>query len=623
MNDRRDPQPNDLLSFGPFSLLTAERLLKKADESIPLGGRALDILIALVERAGEVVTHRELISTVWPGVTVEDANLRAHIAALRKALGDGRDGARYVSNVAGRGYCLVASVTRSSARQPVPITGITPTERVQRLPPRLTRMVGRDDTVRSLAQQLQMWRFVSIVGPGGVGKTTVAISVAHTLIDGFHDAVFFIDLAALTDAQLVPTAVASALGLMVQTQDPLVGLLTFIGDRKILLVLDNCEHVIGVVAALAERVVSEAPQAHILATSREALRVEGEHVHLLYSLGCPPEDAGLTAMEVLRYPAAELFMERAAASGYGAVLSDIDAPILARICRRLDGIALAIELAASRVGCLGIRETAELLDNRFGLLWRGRRTALPRHETLNAMLDWSYSLLSEREKVVLCRLSVFVGNFTRQAAGSIASETEVDEAGVVDAVASLVAKSLISTTVINESTYYRLLDTTRAYAVAKLAERGEADRVARRHAIFYAKFLEHDEMQSMFDEHDLSGYAPHIGNVRAALGWALSDHGDVAVGIELATRAASLFNGLSLLEECRGWCERALAALDDVSRGTRQEMILQEVLALSSMHTRGNADQVRAEFERGLALAEAFQDRARQLQPLAGLSTSF
>jgi predicted ATPase/DNA-binding winged helix-turn-helix (wHTH) protein len=624
MNDRGDPQPNDLLSFGPFSLLTAERLLKKADESIPLGGRALDILIALVERAGEVVTHRELISTVWPGVTVEDANLRAQIAALRKALGDGRDGARYVSNVAGRGYCFVAPVTGSSTRQPVPITGITPTERAQRLPPRLTRMVGRDNTVRSLAQQLQIRRFVSIVGPGGVGKTTVAISVAHTLVDGFHDAVFFIDLAALTDPQLVPTAVGSALGLMLQTQDPLVGLLTFIGDRKILLVLDNCEHVIGVVAALAERVVSEAPQAHILATSREALRVEGEHVHLLYSLEFPPEDAGLTAVEALRYPAAQLFMERAAASGYVAVLSDIDAPIIARICRRLDGIALAIELAASRVGCLGIRETAELLDNRFSLLWRGRRTALPRHETLNAMLDWSYSLLSEREKVVLCRLSVFVGDFTRQAAGSIASETEVDEAGVLDAVASLVAKSLISTTVINESTYYRLLDTTRAYAAAKLAERGEADCIARRHAIFYSKFLEHDEIiQSLFGEHDLSGYAPHIGNVRAALGWALSDHGEAAVGIELASWAAPLFVGLSLLEECRGWCERAQAALDDAGRGTRQEMILQEVLALSSMLTKGLSDQVRSEFERGLALAEAFEDRGRQLRLLAGLNLFF
>jgi predicted ATPase/DNA-binding winged helix-turn-helix (wHTH) protein len=621
MNDRRNSQPKDVLSFGPFSLFAAERLLKRADEPVPLGGRVLDVLIALTERAGEVVPHKELIATVWPGVTVEDANLRAHIAALRKALGDGRDGARYISNISGRGYCFVAPVTRSIAGQTTPVIGITPAGRVQKLPPRLTRMLGRDDTVRALAEQLQTRRFVSIVGPGGVGKTTVAISVAYTLIDGFHDAVFFIDLAALTDPQLVPTAVASGLGLMVQTQDPLADLLAFIGDRKILLVLDNCEHVIGVAAELAERLVSEAPQAHVLATSREALRVEGEHVHLLYSLDCPAEDAGLTAMEVLQYPAAQLFMERAAASGYGAALSDIDAPIVARICRRLDGIALAVELVASRVGSLGIPRTADLLDNRFSLLWHGRRTALPRHQTLNAMLDWSYNLLSEREKVVLSRLSVFVGDFTRQAVGSVASETGLDEAGVIDAVASLVAKSLITTTVLDESTYYRLLDTTRAYAAAKLAERGESDRIARHHAIFYARFLEHDEIiQSMFGEHDLSGYAPHIGNVRTALGWALSGRGDVAVGIELATWAAPLFIGLSLLEECRGWCERALAALDGASRGARQEMILQEALAMSSMLTRGNTDQVRAEFERGLALAEAFQDRGRQLRLLVGLN---
>jgi predicted ATPase/DNA-binding winged helix-turn-helix (wHTH) protein len=624
MNDRDDPQPKDVLSFGPFSLLIAERLLRKADEPIPLGGRALDILIALAGRAGEVVTHQELISTAWPDVTVEDANLRVHIAALRKALGDGRDGARYVSSISGRGYCLVAPVTRSNTRQTARAAGIAAIERVRKLPPRPARMVGRDDTVRSLAEQLQMRRFVSIVGPGGVGKTTVAISVAHALIDGFQDAVVFIDLAALTDPQLVPTAVASALGLMVQTHDPLASLLAFIGDKEILLVLDNCEHVIGVVAALAERVVSDAPQAHILATSREALRVEGEHVHLLYSLDCPPEDAGLTATEALRYPAAQLFMERAGASGYRAALSDIDAPILARICRRLDGGALAIELAASRAGHLGIRGTAELLDNRFSLLWRGRRTALPRHQTLNAMLDWSYKQLSEREKVVLCRMSVFVGDFTLWAAGSVGSETEADKADVIDAVTSLVTKSLISTTIVNESTYYRLLDTTRAYAAAKLAERDEADRIARRHAIFYAKFLEHDEIiQATLGEHDLSGYAPHIGSVRAALGWALSERGDVAVGIELATWAAPLFIGLWLLGECRGWCERALAALDDASRGTRQEMILQEALALSSMLTRGNSDQVRAEYERGLALAEALEDRGRQLRILAGLNLFF
>jgi predicted ATPase/DNA-binding winged helix-turn-helix (wHTH) protein len=621
MDDRNDPSSNEAVSFGPFRLFAAERLLKKADEPLPLGGRALDILMALVERAGEVVTHRDLISRVWPGVTVEEANLRVHIAGLRKALGDGHDGARYVTNVPGRGYCFVAPVARSTAQHPRPAAETVVADRPQKLPALLTRMIGRDDTISALSAQLMTRRFVSIVGPGGMGKTTVAVSVAHALLDAFNGSAFFVDLSALTDPQLVPMAVASALGFMMGAQDPFLGLPAFLGDKRILLLLDNCEHVIDTAAALAERVISEAPQAHILATSREALQVEGEHVHLLYSLGSPPEDAGLTAAEALSYPAAQLFMERAAASGYRSELSDADAPVVARICCRLDGIALAIELAASRVGSHGIRGTAELLDNRFKLLWHGRRTALPRHQTLNAMLDWSYNLLSEHEKVVLCRLSVFVGDFTLKAACSVVSETEAEDADITEAIAGLVAKSLTSTTTINGSTYYRLLDTTRAHVAAKLAAHGEADRIARRHAISYSRFLQHDEIiQSTFGEHDLSGYAPHIGNVRAALEWALTDHNDVAVGVELVTWAAPLFVGLSLLEECRRWCERALAALEDGGRGTRQEMILQEALALASMFTKGNSDRVRAAIERGLALAEAFEDRPHQLQLLAGLN---
>jgi predicted ATPase/DNA-binding winged helix-turn-helix (wHTH) protein len=607
-----------VISFGPFRLYPAERLLKRHDETLPVGGRALDILIALVERAGEVVTRQQLISRVWPDVAVVDANLRIHVAGLRKVLGHGRGGPRYIVNIPGRGYSFVAPVVRSLGHGPGPSRATTDGDQVEKFPPQLNRMIGRDDTTRIVSAQLMMWRFVSIVGAGGMGKTTVAISVARALLDGFNGAVFFIDLAALTDAELVPIAVASALGFMVQTQDPVPGLLTYIGDRKLLLVLDNCEHVIDVAAPLAERVVSEAPQAHVLTTSREALRVQGEHVHLLHALDYPPDDPHLTAAAALTYPAVELFMERAAASGYSAELSDADAPIAARICRRLDGIALAIELAGSRVGLFGIQRTEELLNNRFMLLWHGRRTARPRHQTLNAMLDWSYNLLSEHEKVVLCRLSVFVGEFTLEAAHYVASEADVHFTG---AVVSLVAKSLMSVTEINGRTYYRLLDTTRAYATTKLGERGEADRIARRHAISYSQTLERDDMiQSTFGERDLSGYTPHIGNVRAALRWALADRGDVAVGIDLAAYSAPLFIGLSLLEECRRWCERALAALGETGSRTRQEVILQEALALSSMFTSGHGDQIRGAIDRALALAEDFQDRPRQLRLLAGLN---
>jgi predicted ATPase/DNA-binding winged helix-turn-helix (wHTH) protein len=608
-----------LASFGPFRLFAAERQLKKGDEPVQLGGRALDTLIALVERAGEVITQKELISRVWPDVTVEEANLRVHIASLRKMLGDGRDGTHYIVTVPGRGYCFVAAVTFSTP-QTSPSTVAAISDRLRRLPPKLARMIGRDDTIRALSAQLMMWRFVSIIGPGGIGKTTVAISVAHALLDSFNGAVFFVDLAALTDANFVPTAVASALGFMVQTPDPLLSLLAFIGDKKMLLVLDNCEHVIDGAATLAERVVGEIPQAHVLTTSREALRVEGEQVHLLHALDCPPEDGGLTAAGALAYPAVQLFMERAAASGHGAVLSDIDTPKVATVCRRLDGIALAIELAASRAGSLGIPGVAELLDSRFCLIWHGRRTALPRHQTLNAMLDWSYNLLSEHEKAVLGRLSVFVGDFTLQAACAVASEGEADEARAAEAIASLVAKSLITATALHGSTYYRLLETTRTFAQAKLADRGEANRTARRHAIVFSELLQRDQLvQSTFGEHDLSGYTSHIGDVRAALEWAFSDNGEVSVGVDIATWAAPLFIGLSLLGECDRWCEQALASLNAAARGTRQEMILQEALALSSMYTSGNSDRVRAAIERGLALEDAFGDRRHKLQLLLSL----
>jgi predicted ATPase len=609
-----DADSRSVISFGPFRLYAAERLLKNGDETLSLRGRALDILIALVERAGEIISRRELIARAWPDVTVEEANLRVHIVNLRKALGDGREGARYVVNVPGRGYRFVAPVTRSTIQSSAQPTSVAVTDRLQNLPAPLARMVGRAETIRALSAQLMMWRLVSIVGPGGIGKTTVAVSVAHALFDGFTGSVFFIDLALLTDPRLVPTAITSALGLMVQTRDPLDSLVAFIGDRKILLVLDNCDHVIDVAAPLAESVVSEAPRAHVLATSREALRVRGEHVHLLHALDFPPEDAGLTAAEALRYSAVQLFMERAAASGYGAELTDAEALIVARICHRLDGIPLAIELAASRVGSHGIQGTAELLDNRFGILWRGRRTALPRHQTLNAMLDWSYSALAEHEKVVLCRLSVFVGDFTLEAACSIASETGVGLVDVFGAVDGLTAKSLISISLIAGAAHYRLMETTRAYALKRLDESGERDRLARRHAEYYRDLFERPEAEWIAD------HTRQIDNLRAALDWAFSPKGDESIGVALAAITVPLWVHLSLMEECRSRVEQALAAFDTgVIQDAHRQMKLRAALAASLLHMKGDVPESGVAWTKALQLAEMLDDAEYQVRSLRGL----
>jgi predicted ATPase/DNA-binding winged helix-turn-helix (wHTH) protein len=612
----------DIAVFGPFRLITAERLLQKGNEVVILSSRALDILVTLVERSGEVVSQYELMARAWPNVVVEEANLRVHIASLRKALGDAQNGARYITNIPGRGYCFVAAVQHTAAVQaavPTVVDGAL-TGSSHTLPARLVRMIGRNQLVAELSALLILRRFVSVVGPGGMGKTTVAVAVAYALLNDFGDAVFFVDLGALTDAALIPATVATALGFSSQAQDPLPSLLAFLGDKRILLLLDNCEHVIEAVAALTQRLYRDAPQVHILATSRESLRVEGEYVHRLLPLEIPSESPQLTAAEALASPAVQLFMERAVAGGYRFELCDLNAPVVAKICRRLDGIALAIELAASRVGTYGIQGTADLLTNRFGLLWKGQRDALPRHQTLHAMLDWSYHFLSERERQVFCRLSVFVGVFTLDGAQAVAGGIDMERQDVADAVASLVDKSLIWVSVIDRTTYHRLLDTTSTFASIKLAKSGEVNLVARHHALYYANSLRQEVIEaSVLGDRALSFFSPQMGNIRAALEWSFSGMGDAAVGVDLAAGSAPLFLGLSLLGEAYQWCAKGLAMLDEEDRGGKRELALQETLAISAMFTRGNSDEVRAAIERGLYLAEALGEVWHQVHLLVGL----
>jgi len=601
-----EPGKGEILFFGPFRLVVAERLLVKDGVPVGMGGRALDILIALVARAGEIVTRRELIDLVWPATHVEKANLRVQVAAVRKALADGEGGSRYIVNVPGRGYTFVAPVKRSDVRR-----AAAPTQpRPQELPNPPQHLIGRSDTVAALSSLLAERRFLSVVGPGGIGKTTVAIAVANAmLLDFGNDSICFVDLGALADPLVLTGAVASALGCSIQGPDPESSILAFLADRKVLIVLDSCEHLLDAVASLAERLFQSAPSAYLLATSREALRVEGENVHLLTPLDCPAGPSP-SAAEALASPAVQLFMAKAAASGYRTELSDAEAAIVADICRRLDGMALAIELVASRVGTFGIKGVTDLLNNGAELMLLGRRSVSPRHQTLQAMLDWSYRLLSEHEQKILCRLSVFVGQSPLEAMPNVVGEAD----GLPQAIASLADKSLLQISANTGSTYLRLLDTTRAYAAARLAERGETDAIALHHARYFANFLRAQETPELqLRGRDAVAYARHMGNIRQALTWSFSASGDPRIGVELAAHAAPLFlSDFSLLSECGNWCRKALAVLEEADRGTQRELELQKALALSSMYLWRNIEEIGVAIERALEISENAQDERNQ-----------
>jgi predicted ATPase/DNA-binding winged helix-turn-helix (wHTH) protein len=599
-------ETRDVVSFGPFSVVASERLLTKDGAPVELGARGLDILIALLSKPNEVISKQDLLAQVWPDVVVEEGSLRFHIASLRKALGDGQNGARYITTLAGRGYCFVAPTSRSSHRTDGPVA-VTTSFPHANLPSRLTRMVGRDDEMLRLSTQLIAGRFVTIVGAGGVGKTTVAVAVGHHLIEAFAGAVMFVDLGMLSDSALVATAVASMLGLSVRSDDATPSLIAYLRNKRILLILDTCEHLIDAVATLAESIVAAAPDVHILATSREALQVEGEHVYKLDALPCPPDDdRTLTTAALAKFPATQLFLERAVASGARLDLSDADAAIVVGICRKLDGVALAIELAARRVESHGLQQTAALLDQRLTLLWLGPRTAPPRQKTLQATLDWSYELLSELERVVLRRLAVFVGHFTLDAALAVVTSATIDQALVFGAIDSLVAKSMVATRPVGAMMRYRLLDTTRAYVLDIGLDDADLTDLAVRHATYYRRWLEQNgtEWPTLLTGTDRSPHFAGINNVRAALEWCFGASGNVEVGVGLAAAAVPVFLAMSLLPECHRWSERAILALDDATRGQSDEMHLQAGLGISSMHMHGESDSARTALNRSLAVAE-------------------
>jgi predicted ATPase len=599
--------------------LPHRRELLADGQPIKLGGRAFDVLMALIEARGAVLSKNALMARVWPDRIVEENTLQAQIPALRAALGAERE---LIRTVPGRGYQFTGDIHILASDQDERATKPNSVRPLSNLPEPVSELIGRENALHEIVDLVSMRRMVTLTGAGGIGKTSLALAVARQLLPKFADGVRLVELAPLSDAGLVPGAIAAAVGLEFAAGEMSADrVATALGGKQLLLVLDTCEHVIGAAAIMAEALLRASPAVHVLATSREPLKAEGEWVYPVPPLAVPAEDAGDEG-DPLGYGAVRLFLDRARAVEPQFAPDRRRAAVIAAICRRLDGIPLAIELAAARATTFGIDELAARLDDRFQLLTGGRRTAMPRQQTLRATLDWSYELLAEPQRVVLRRLAVFAGAFKLEAASAVVAGPYISLPDAIEGLFDLVAKSLVSAEVSGPSAGYRLLDTTRAYAFEKLGESGETAAVARRHAEYYRDLFERAEAEwgTRTSSEGLSDYGRHVGEVRVALDWALSSGGDASIGVALTAAAVPLWKYLSMMEECRGRVERALAIFEPETSGdASRELKLRAALATALIYTKGASSEIAAAWTRALEIAEKLNDTEYQLRSLWGL----
>jgi predicted ATPase/DNA-binding winged helix-turn-helix (wHTH) protein len=601
--------------FGSFEFAPVQRRLLLSGKPVALGSRALDILTVLIESAGTIVPARQIIARVWPGTHVEDGSLRVHISALRRVLGDGSDGRIFITNVPGQGYNFVAPIQTARGAPDAPATLTISTARG---PPRsLAYIVGRGDTIATLRAQLSRRRMLTITGPGGIGKTTVATAVAESAGAAYHDGVWFVPLASLADPTLVAGAVAATLGVIASSADPLSAVITRLRDRRALIVLDNCEHVIEGAAAVAESLLRAIPGLSILATSREVLRVEGEFLHRLPPLTFPPVSTLITADVADAYSAVRLFLDRVNASVGEIPLTTLDLQAIGEICRRLDGLPLALELAAVQVEVFGTRGLAHHLNDRFAFLTKGRRTAMPRHRTLRATLDWSYQLLSEPERAMLNRMAIFAGPFSLDGARAVATE-DIEESDVIIGLSGLVKKSMVAASAEGARTEFRLLDTTRAYAADRLRESGAHADVARRHARYLLGLL--STVGTVRGAHPAEDHQAALvrlaDEVHVALEWAFGVSGDSAIGLELTIAAIPLWFELFQMTVAR---DRLEQALPHAKADSEPEMRIRVGLGNALWYIAPTSDAFEPNFVRVAEIANRLRTPRAEAQALWGM----
>ncbi|AXL50230.1 transcriptional regulator [Paraburkholderia caffeinilytica] len=623
-----------MICIGPLQVDLAGRELFRDGQPLRLGSRAFDMLAVLIAANGALVSKNDILKQVWPDTFVEENNLQVHMSALRKVLGESRG---LIQTVSGRGYRLVlrhplAAHSRTGVRDDeLEAASETRQERAvpTNLPANLSALVGREQAMNDVALALASTRHVTLIGSGGIGKTRLAVEVARSLLQHYPDGVYLVSLASTSDANSVLAMFAASVGVKAATGPlTLARVSKELSERRVLFVLDNCEHVLGPAAELAETLLNANPSASILATSREPLRVVDEQLYWVASLEVPAQDE--ESQDVLQRSAVKLFLARARSIDARFSSDERSIHLTGTVCRRLDGIPLAIELAAARAAILGIETLADHLDDRFNMLTGGNRTALPRHQTLKATLDWSHALLDDTERATLRGLGIFVNGFTLDAAIAVVGGGALRELDVIAAVSGLVEKSLVVTQVERGKARYRLLETTRAYALQKLDDNGERRVATLNHARYFAGLLEcetsdHADPASSCSDSWHRRMRELLDDLRAALGWALSPKGDEALGEVLAVKVTSLFYELSLVDECCAWARRALgtvAAAHQGSRSSRHLRMRMQLLATlggALVYVSGPNRETLGIWAEVLATAIALGDQAFEARALWGM----